>query len=164
MKTTNLVILLSLILAVSACNTRKRDRTGTKKSDTAVNKTGRLDYEFNLRGCEAKQGFESNQALCVGLQDSTLNKGCALLERKVKFESDCKGQTFKETNPYAAKPVVTEKAAPKSYSFSDENGCETGKLVFKTTKEMCEALKDNTLNKGCAAEKREQLFKQTCKE
>ena len=170
MKSMKLVVLISLILAVSACNTRKRDRTGVarinQKNNTTVNKTESLSYEFTINGCgTGKQQFTSIPEKCDGLQDATRNKGCALESRKTYFALECKNQTFKETNPFVVKTVTTEKTTPAlSYDFSDDNGCSTGRQEFKTVAEKCIGLKDNGRNNGCAAEKRDKQFKEDCKE
>lgn len=172
MKSIRVILTLSLILVVTACNTRKRDRTGVKKpaidlnkSNTNVNKTSELEYNFSVSGCSTGlQKFESNQLLCEGLQNATLNKACALELRKSHFTAVCAGQTFKETDPYLTeKPDAGSTKPPTGYDF-EQRGCFTGRHDFKTTEEMCVALKDNAINKGCAIQLRDDFFKLHCKE
>lgn len=48
-----------------------------------------------------------------------------------------------------------------SYQFV-ENGCDTGKHQFPSLAEYCNALKDNSLNNGCAYRMRMETYKQKC--
>lgn len=55
-----------------------------------------------------------------------------------------------------------------SYRFH-QNGCDTGKQEFKSNsrvdvlRQMCRALQNETLNRGCALESRQRLFDERCK-
>ncbi len=47
----------------------------------------------------------------------------------------------------------------ESYTYQfDLNGCETGQHQFSALKQMCEALKDDELNKFCALSLRENHY------
>ncbi len=60
--------------------------------------TEKLSYSYNVNGCKTdKQQFTSTDELCKGLQNKTLNKGCALELRKIKFQAECRNQEFQET-------------------------------------------------------------------
>lgn len=58
-----------------------------------------FSYNYTYNGCSTeKQVFASRDAYCSGLQDETLNKGCALVLRKQAFAEQCQGRAWALTN------------------------------------------------------------------
>lgn len=58
-----------------------------------------------------------------------------------------------------------KKDEDKSYSYEFEsNGCKTGRHSFGSVGEMCEALQDENLNRGCALGLRIDYFDESCGE
>ncbi len=53
------------------------------------------------------------------------------------------------------------KSEDLSYQFV-QNGCDTGKHSFKSKEELCNGLKDDALNKGCALGLRMESYQQQC--
>ena len=71
----------------------------------------------------------------------------------------------KEAMPWD-QPIQVQSVAPAepvdySYELATKK-CTTGKHQFDTLIEVCEALKNNDLNKGCALEERKELFDTSC--
>ncbi len=57
--------------------------------------------------------------------------------------------------------ITSDRTESRSYEFT-ENGCATGKQSFASKDELCAALQNETLNKGCALSLRERYFKGQC--
>lgn len=70
------------------------------------------------------------------------------------FITGCGGTTKKSTNDYSS----TE-SSDYSYFF-EENFCPTGQQRFSSLESMCEGLKDDALNKGCAKDMRRDYFEE----
>ena len=49
----------------------------------------------------------------------------------------------------------------RSYELT-VNGCETGKHEFSSKGDYCSALKDDSLNHGCATSLRQQMYQSEC--
>ena len=82
------LFLLSLFL-VAACGTDQGESTHSEE----------FGYNYSHNGCSTeKQVFTSRDAYCSGLQDETLNKGCALSLRKQTFQEQCQGRSWSLTN------------------------------------------------------------------
>lgn len=81
---------LIIVLALARCGSTDSDSgvSGGSKSSSSTYK-----YEFSENGCNTgKQEFSSLEALCDGLKNDSLNKGCAESLRKKHFESSgCSG-------------------------------------------------------------------------
>ncbi len=60
-----------------------------------------------------------------------------------------------------ADKITSDRTESRSYEFT-ENGCATGKQSFSSNGEMCAALQNDALNKGCAPNLRERYFKAQC--
>lgn len=66
-----------------------------------------------------------------------------------------------------AKSSAVSQVHKESYQFV-ENGCDTSKHDFSSSdaddvnKQLCNALQDDDLNNGCAADMRQQLYEQKC--
>jgi len=55
------------------------------------------NYTYNLseNGCSTgEHTFSSNESMCDGLRDDSLNNYCATNLRYLKFQSDCPGRTW----------------------------------------------------------------------
>lgn len=64
-------------------------------SQSSESKKEVLSYEFEVNSCKTgRHEFSSQQDLCQGLQNETLNKGCALAMREDYFAAQCSGQRF----------------------------------------------------------------------
>lgn len=81
----SLMTLATCSLIVACGNTKKDDES--------------YSYEFSFNGCKTeKQTFSSKEAMCEGLQDEVLNKGCAVASRKDFFKSQgCEGTFTSKT-------------------------------------------------------------------
>lgn len=100
------LFIISSLALLSSCN---------KGSDNiSSDRTQSLSYDFTENNCPTgKQAFSSHEALCAGLQDESLNKGCASTLREEYFKTQCPGQVFKPTQPpVAEQPPTTPPAAP----------------------------------------------------
>jgi hypothetical protein len=65
---------------------------GSDKDPESANLKGNYNYNFDENGCKTgNQSFSSIEAYCKGLQNETLNKGCAQNIRKINFELKCPG-------------------------------------------------------------------------
>ena len=54
-------------------------------------------------------------------------------------------------------------AEDKSYTYQySENGCDTGSHNFDSKADYCAALKNESLNNGCASDLRESAHQQDC--
>lgn len=53
------------------------------------------------------------------------------------------------------------KTSDLSYQFN-VNGCDTGKISYSSDGDLCNKLKDDSLNKGCAYNQRLEMFNQRC--
>jgi len=78
-----LICLIAMVTFATAC----------KKDDK------NYSYSFDENGCKTgTQNFKSQGDLCLGLQNETLNHGCAEALRAQEFEKSCPGQTFTPNN------------------------------------------------------------------
>ena len=86
------VVVLTCGLLVACAKSRDSNDGDGNNTET---KTESFSYDFDMNGCKTeKQQFTSREALCKALQDSKLNRGCALDLRKDEFKKSCTGQTF----------------------------------------------------------------------
>jgi hypothetical protein len=75
------MMILSLALALGACNVKKEDKN--------------LSYELSENGCETKRHeFSSQQEYCDGLKNDALNNYCASNLRYNEFKQNCAGQSW----------------------------------------------------------------------
>lgn len=78
------IFILSCGLSVVACN---------GNSSSTIDSS--LTYDYVENGCDTqKQSFSSYSDLCKGLENSSLNHGCAIDLRQQAFSQQCPGQTF----------------------------------------------------------------------
>jgi hypothetical protein len=118
-------------------------------------------YAFEQNGCRTEtHSFASKDAMCTGLQDETLNQGCAESMRREYFEAqDCAG-TFEVKSAETETPNDSESSESKStYRYAlEENGCATGTQEFASHQELCDGLRNDELNDDCAANLRREMF------
>jgi len=140
----SLLLAISLGLILSACG------SGSERSES-------YSYSYDIDGCKTgEHKLNSKEALCQALKDERLNNGCASLDRKAAFEgAGCPGQ-FRETTTHG---IRTDEIFTQVYSYEfEQNGCKTGRHKFEALGDLCEGLKDETLNRGCARMLRERAF------
>ncbi len=59
--------------------------------------------------------------------------------------------------------ACAKKVETKSYSYDlTENGCRTENQTFSSREEMCDGLKNDSLNHNCAQDLRFEKFKSDC--
>lgn len=81
------------ITILSACN--HSSSSDIKNEETSES----YSYSYEVNRCQTgRQEFSSKDAYCAGLQNETLNKGCALTLRKKAFSEMCSG-TFQSSYP-----------------------------------------------------------------
>ncbi len=79
---------------------------GASCSVSHDNKSESLSYDFEFNGCPTgKHEFNSKAELCQGLQNDSLNGGCAQSLRQEYFQAQCPGQEFK---PFWEEPAQLE--------------------------------------------------------
>lgn len=92
-------------------------------SQSSESKKEVLSYEFEVNSCKTgRHEFSSQQDLCQGLQNETLNKGCALAMRESYFAAQCSGQRFQpfHGNLPAEKTTSTETETARSTETQSE--------------------------------------------
>lgn len=111
-----------------------------------------IDYSYNGNRCKAQKQFNSRAAYCLGLQDQTLNNSCALEVRKTQYRNDC-GNDFQEIN-------FSSRYWRSGYDPILRKQCETGRgpSKFKTNKQYCEFLKDESQHNSCFWASRHQEY------
>lgn len=63
----------------------------------------------------------------------------------------------------SAKDGVNHNEKKEKYQYHfNENGCDTGEQKFSSKKTYCEALKDESRNKGCAFFSRMEAYDRDC--
>jgi hypothetical protein len=113
----------------------------------------RIEYSHNGVSCRLNKTFTSQAAYCVGLQDQAFNEACALPTRQERYRRDC-GKDFQQFNYFAD-------FVRSGYDGRLERECHTGKPptpVFRTTKDFCDFLKDETLHNQCFWDNRNTRF------
>lgn len=111
-----------------------------EKGDYSYN----FDVSVNGARCVAKKEFNNKADYCIGLQDETLNKGCAQSARERSYSADC-GNDFQPIN-------FSNNYWRSGFDSRLQKRCETGRpsaSMFKTMKQYCEFLKDESLHKEC---------------
>jgi hypothetical protein len=79
------------LLIFSACGSGDGTRAGGLSES--------LTYSHTANGCSTgEHTFSSTDGYCAGLQDETLNRGCALESRKLEFQRACPGRTWQVTH------------------------------------------------------------------
>ena len=90
------IVLLTGLLAVSCGSNKDSDNSKGNPADDdgSFNRSESMSYTYTLNGCSTgEQEFDSKRALCYGLQDSKLNKGCAESMRAQAFkDQQCAGE------------------------------------------------------------------------
>lgn len=98
-----LIALLMMYVTMTACS---RDGGGGSSTTAPVNspvspspasstQSVSLSYEMNDSDCKTGDlKFDSQAALCAGLQNNALNNNCALRSRAAYFSEVCPNQTF----------------------------------------------------------------------
>jgi hypothetical protein len=125
MKSIKYLLLLSLI-ALSACASGEEENASSQE----------FSYDYTSNGCSTgKQTFTSRDAYCSGLQNETLNQGCALKRRKETFQEQCQGRSWSLQN-LAPIPCGSESCDPLQQYCLKSMAFGGGQLVPPT----CHAL------------------------
>jgi hypothetical protein len=91
MKVMSIVLLIALGSVFSACSV-STDKDGVQ----AQAKSQSLSYDLSENNCDTgNHSFSSAGDYCNGLQNDSLNNGCALSLRQAQFQTDCPGSTFR---------------------------------------------------------------------
>ncbi len=60
-----------------------------------TSKSNNLTYTLSENGCSTgEHTFYSEEQMCNGLKNDSLNNNCAYNLRRLKFKSDCPGRTW----------------------------------------------------------------------
>jgi len=108
---TNVFLLFLSIVSISCSDSGDGDGSRPVSGSDIVDEVGDFSYSFKLdqrctgscdefkkyERCETLQKFKTKRAYCEGLQDSKLNSGCAVEERKERYLAKCASK-FEETN------------------------------------------------------------------
>lgn len=142
------MILLISGVAISGCGVSKSVTGGGGTRNPSVG----LSYDFkinrvcpegagckagDIENCRATGKFNDARSFCAALLDSSLNHGCARLERKSRFSQDCAG-VFEDTNINGWN--VNEQVC-RAVSAQQN---------FRTRTEFCADLTNETRYQGCA--------------
>lgn len=77
--------IIPLLVAIACAACAPENKTETK----------RYSYEYIVNGCSTERHeFDSQDALCEGLRNDDLNRGCASVMRYRKFEAECAGKSW----------------------------------------------------------------------
>lgn len=97
----NLNYLIMIIIFSLGCAKREESKVNNNIDTTQRNQTPQesqmqsFKYEFEQNGCNTgKKEFSSKSEMCQGLQQESLNNGCALELRKDYFKQMCDNQNF----------------------------------------------------------------------
>lgn len=123
---------------------------------TKSSKSGGVSYSVNENGCSVQASSKAD--LCSKLENGTFGDSCEIqtrLEMYTRHSCDTASVQPQGT----AGTVTTQRSSSYSYELS-YNGCSTGKQTFSTRTAMCEGLRNDALNNGCAYSMRVQYAKQ----
>lgn len=113
-----------------------------------------FDYSYNGNRCKIEKQFGNKADYCIGLQDSNLNNGCAAPLRKQSYQTEC-GDDFQEIN-------FKDSFYISGFDERLQKRCETASssgILFKTTKNLCDFLKNEDLHKNCFWDRRLTYFR-----
>jgi len=157
---TRILSTLIIILNLTSCDSS----SSNNKSTSNNSETFYGSYEAKASCTTGRHTFTAkseNQiltAFCESLKNDSVNNNCAWDQRKNLFESvQCPGHfsTGQSSNSVSIYTL--------NYAYNN-NGCFTGNHFFTASTEKavneiyCKALKDESLNHGCAKSKRESEY------
>lgn len=153
------------LLACSSDSTSKDPVTGYDIHELGYSPESRwpeggefsYNYKITYNGvsCTTKKKFSGKAAYCMGLQDQKLNENCALETRKRVYGLEC-GNDFQQLN--FSSPLYIS-----GFDQRLQKTCQidTAKDVyFKTQKQYCQFLADESRHKECHWDRRLEKFEE----
>lgn len=87
----NKLVILTFIFLAASCS----KETLTKLTNGNNNSAQTLSYTLTENGCSTgEQKFSSQEQMCEGLKNDSLNNYCAQNLRYQKFQNDCPGYSW----------------------------------------------------------------------
>lgn len=119
--TSKLLAAASICLLSVACS-----KSDDKKSDESRRESQLYVYSFEYNGCKTgEHQFNSIEALCAGLQDEALNKGCAQGMREDEFNfKSCPGTFSPKMKPTPAPHTTPSTGQPRTPGKQSLKGFE----------------------------------------